>query len=102
MSTYYLIFPINSKLSRKIIFCRKIPGGFIKREGRPTENATLAARMIDRPMRPLFPEDFKNEVQIINTVLSVEPDCSPELTALFASSLATSISKIPLMAQLRE
>ena len=51
--------------------------------------------MIDRPMRPLFPEDFKNEVQIINTVLSVEPDCSPELTALFASSLATSISKIP-------
>ena len=88
-------FPLTVNYQEKLYSVGKIPGGFIKREGRPTENATLAARMIDRPMRPLFPEDFKNEVQIINTVLSVEPDCSPELTALFASSLATSISKIP-------
>ena len=88
-------FPLTVTYEEKLYSVGKIPGGFIKREGRPTENATLAARMIDRPMRPLFPEDFKNEVQIINTVLSVEPDCSPELTALFASSLATSISKIP-------
>ena len=73
----------------------KIPGGFIKREGRPTENATLAARLIDRPIRPLFPEGFKNEVQIVNTVLSVDTDNSPEMTALFASSLALSISDLP-------
>ena len=79
----------------KLYSVGKIPGGFIKREGRPSEAATLAARMIDRPMRPLFPEDFKNEVQIVNTILSVDPDNSPEITALFASSLATSISKIP-------
>ena len=88
-------FPLTVNYQEKLYSVGKIPGGFIKREGRPTENATLAARMIDRPMRPLFPEDFKNEVQIINTVLSVEPDCSPELAALFGSSLATSISKIP-------
>ena len=88
-------FPLTVNYQEKLYSVGKIPGGFIKREGRPTENATLAARMIDRPMRPLFPEDFKNEVQIINTVLSVDPDCSPELAALFGSSLATSISKIP-------
>ena len=88
-------FPLTVNYQEKLYSVGKIPGGFIKREGRPTENATLAARMIDRPMRPLFPEDFKNEVQIINTVLSVDPDCSPELAALLGSSLATSISKIP-------
>ena len=88
-------FPLMVLYQEKLYSVGKIPGGFIKREGRPTENATLAARMIDRPMRPLFPEDFKNEVQIVNTVLSVDPDNSPEMTALFASSLATSISKIP-------
>ena len=88
-------FPLMVLYNEKLYSVGKIPGGFIKREGRPTENATLAARMIDRPMRPLFPEDFKNEVQIVNTVLSVDQDNSPELTALFASSLATSISKIP-------
>jgi polyribonucleotide nucleotidyltransferase len=81
--------------NEKLYSVGKIPGGFIKREGRPTDAATLAARMIDRPMRPLFPEDFRNEVQIVNTVLSVEQDNSPELTALFGSSLATCISKIP-------
>lgn len=88
-------FPLMVLYQEKLYSVGKIPGGFIKREGRPTENATLAARMIDRPLRPLFPENFRNEVQIVNTVLSVDPDNSPELTALFASSLATSISKIP-------
>ena len=88
-------FPLMVLYQEKLYSVGKIPGGFIKREGRPSEAATLAARMIDRPMRPLFPEDFKNEVQIVNTILSVDPDNSPEITALFASSLATSISKIP-------
>ena len=88
-------FPLTVNYQEKLYSVGKIPGGFIKREGRPSEAATLAARMIDRPMRPLFPEGFKNEVQIISTVLSVDQECSPELTAMFASSLATSISKIP-------
>ena len=79
----------------KLYSVGKIPGGFIKREGRPTDAATLAARMIDRPMRPMFPEDFRNEVQVVNTVLSVDTDNSPELAAMFGSSLATSISQIP-------
>ncbi len=88
-------FPLMVLYNEKLYSVGKIPGGFIKREGRPTENATLAARMIDRPMRPLFPEDFKNEVQIVNTVLSVDQDNSPEITALFGSSLATCISQVP-------
>ena len=88
-------FPLMVLYQEKLYSVGKIPGGFIKREGRPTEAATLAARMIDRPMRPLFPENFRNEVQIVNTVLSVDPDNSPELTAMFASSLSTCISKVP-------
>ncbi len=88
-------FPLTVNYQEKLYSVGKIPGGFIKREGRPSEAATLAARMIDRPMRPLFPEEFKNEVQVISTVLSVDQDCSPELTAMLASSLAVSISKIP-------
>ena len=88
-------FPLMVLYQEKLYSVGKIPGGFIKREGRPTDAATLAARMIDRPLRPLFPEDFKNEVQIVNTVLSVDQDNSPELTALFGSSLTTCISKIP-------
>lgn len=88
-------FPLMVLYQEKLYSVGKIPGGFIKREGRPTDAATLAARMIDRPLRPLFPEDFKNEVQIVNTVLSVDQDNSPELTALFGSSFATCISKIP-------
>ena len=88
-------FPLMVLYQEKLYSVGKIPGGFIKREGRPTEAATLAARMIDRPMRPMFPENFRNEVQVVNTVLSVDPDCSPELAAMFGSSLATSISKIP-------
>ena len=88
-------FPLMVLYNEKLYSVGKIPGGFIKREGRPTDAATLAARMIDRPLRPLFPEDFRNEVQIVNTVLSVDKDNSPELTALFGSSLSVSISKVP-------
>ena len=88
-------FPLMVLYQEKLYSVGKIPGGFIKRGGRPTDAATLAARMIDRPLRPLFPEDFKNEVQIVNTVLSVDQDNSPELTALLGSSLCVSISKIP-------
>ncbi len=88
-------FPLMVLYQEKLYSVGKIPGGFIKREGRPSEAATLAARMIDRPMRPLFPDDFRNEVQIVNTILSVDPDNSPELAALLGSSIATSISKVP-------
>ena len=88
-------FPLMVLYQEKLYSVGKIPGGFIKREGRPTDAATLAARMIDRPMRPMFPEDFRNEVQVVNTVLSVDTNNSPELTAMFGSSLATCISKIP-------
>ncbi len=88
-------FPLMVLYQEKLYSVGKIPGGFIKREGRPTDAATLAARMIDRPMRPMFPEDFRNEVQVVNTVLSVDNDYSPELTAMFGSSLCTCISKIP-------
>lgn len=88
-------FPLTVNYQEKLYSVGKIPGGFIKREGRPTDAATLAARMIDRPMRPLFKEDFKHEVQIINTVLSVDQDCSPELAAMFGSSLATMLTGAP-------
>ena len=88
-------FPLMVLYQEKLYSVGKIPGGFIKREGRPTDAATLAARMIDRPMRPMFPEDFRNEVQVVNTILSVDTDNSPELSAMFGSSLATCISKIP-------
>ncbi len=88
-------FPLMVLYQEKLYSVGKIPGGFIKREGRPTDAATLAARMIDRPMRPMFPDDFRNEVQVVNMVLSVDPDNSPELTAMFGSSLATCISEIP-------
>ena len=89
------VFPLMVLYQEKLYSVGKIPGGFIKREGRPTEAATLGARMIDRPMRPLFPENFRNEVQVVNTILSVDQDNTPEMTALFGSSLATSISQIP-------
>lgn len=88
-------FPLMVLYQEKLYAVGKIPGGFIKREGRPTDAATLAARMIDRPMRPMFPENFRNEVQVVNTVLSVDTDNSPELTAMFGSSLCTCISKVP-------
>lgn len=88
-------FPLTINYQEKFYSAGKIPGGFIKREGRPTEQAILAARLIDRPIRPLFKEGFRNEVQVINTVLSVEQDCTPEMTALFGTSLCLSISDIP-------
>jgi len=88
-------FPLMVLYNEKLYSVGKIPGGFIKREGRPSENATLAARMIDRSMRPMFPEDFRNEVQVVNTVLSVDQDNSPEMAAFLGSSLSTCISKAP-------
>ena len=88
-------FPLMVVYQERLYSVGKIPGGFIKREGRPTENATLAARLIDRPLRPLFAEGFRNEVQVIDTILSVNQDVTPEMTALFGSSLALAISDIP-------
>lgn len=88
-------FPLMILYQEKLYSVGKIPGGFIKREGRPTDVATLAARLIDRPIRPMFDEAFRNEVQVVNTVLSVDQDCTPEMTALFGSSLALGISDIP-------
>ena len=88
-------FPLTVLYQEKLYSVGKIPGGFIKREGRPTDQATLTARLIDRPIRPMFDENFRNEVQVINTVLSVDQDCSPEMTALLGSSLALTISDIP-------
>ena len=88
-------FPLTVLYQEKLYSVGKIPGGFIKREGRPTEQATLAARLIDRPIRPMFDENFRNEVQVVNTVLSVDQDCSPEMAALFGTSLALCISNIP-------
>jgi polyribonucleotide nucleotidyltransferase len=88
-------FPLTVLYQEKLYSVGKIPGGFIKREGRPTNEATLAARLIDRPIRPMFDENFRNEVQVINTVLSVDQDNSPEMAALFGSSLALGISDIP-------
>ena len=88
-------FPLTIYYQEKLYSVGKIPGGFIKREGKPTEQATLAARLIDRPIRPLFAEGFRNEVQVVSTVLSVDQDCSPEMSALFGSSLALGISCIP-------
>ncbi len=88
-------FPLTVLYQEKLYSVGKIPGGFIKREGRPTDQATLTARLIDRPIRPMFDENFRNEVQVINTVLSVEQDNSPEMTALLGSSLALTISDIP-------
>ena len=73
----------------------KIPGGFIKREGRPSEKAILTSRLIDRPIRPLFPDGFRNEVQVFSMVMSVDQDCSSEMAAMLGSSLALSVSDIP-------
>ncbi|NEW61798.1 polyribonucleotide nucleotidyltransferase [Granulicatella sp. zg-ZJ] len=88
-------FPLTVNYNEKMYAVGKMPGGFIKREGRPSESATLTARLIDRPIRPMFADGFRNEVQITNTVLSVEQDCSPEMAAMFGSSLALCISDIP-------
>ena len=73
----------------------KIPGGFIKREGRPSEKAILASRLTDRPIRPLFPEGFRNDVQVLNIVMSVDQDCEPQIAAMIGTSAALSISDVP-------
>jgi len=88
-------FPLTVSFEEKLYSVGKIPGGFLRREGRPSEHATLTARMIDRPIRPLFAEGFRNEVQVVNTVLSVDPDCSPEMAAMFGASCALCVSDIP-------
>ena len=88
-------FPLMVNYEEKMYAVGKIPGGFIKREGRPSEHATLTARLIDRPIRPMFPEGFKYETQIYNTVLSVNKDATPEMTAMFGSSLTLGLSSLP-------
>jgi len=88
-------FPLTVNYEERLYAVGKIPGGFIKREGRPSEKAILASRMIDRPIRPLFPEGFRNEVQVISIVMSVDQDCSSEIAAMIGSSIALSISNIP-------
>ena len=88
-------FPLSVDYEERLYAVGKIPGSFVKREGRPTENAILTARCIDRPMRPLFPKDYRNDVSLVNTVLCVDQDCSPEILAMVGSSIAVSISDIP-------
>ena len=88
-------FPLSVEYNEKMYAVGKIPGGFNKREGKASENAVLTCRVIDRPMRPLFPKDFRNDVTLESLVLSVDPDCRPELTAMLGSAIATSISDIP-------
>ena len=88
-------FPLTVDYEEKMYAAGKIPGGFIKREGRPSNDATLCARLIDRPIRPLFPKGYRNDVQIVATVLSVEPDNAPELAGMIGASCALSVSDIP-------
>ena len=88
-------FPLSVEYEEKLYSVGKIPGGFIKREGKASENAVLTSRVIDRPMRPLFPKDYRNDVTLNNLVLCVDQDCSPELTAMLGSAIATAISDIP-------
>lgn len=88
-------FPLSVDFEEKLYAVGKIPGSFLKREGRPSEKAILASRVIDRPIRPLFPKDMRNDVSVVATVMSVDPDCSPEITAMLGVSVALSISDIP-------
>ena len=88
-------FPLSCEFEEKMYAAGKIPGGFIKREGRPSEKAVLSARLMDRPLRPLFPKGYFNDVQVIATVLCVDPDCTPDVVAMIGSSIALSISDIP-------
>lgn len=89
-------FPLTVNYEERLYAVGKIPGGFIKREGRPSEKAILTSRLIDRPIRPLFPDGFRNDLQVISLVMSVDQDCSSEMAAMIGSSLAISISDIPL------
>src|SRR5690606_3612477 len=88
-------FPLSVDYEEKLYAVGKIPGGFIKREGKPSERAVLTSRVIDRQIRPLFPKDLRNDVAVINTVLSVDQDNSPEIAAMIGASIALSISDIP-------
>ena len=88
-------FPLSVEYEEKLYSVGKIPGGFNKREGKASENAILTSRVIDRPMRPLFPKDYRNDVTINNMVMAVDPECSPELTAMLGSAIAVAISDIP-------
>ena len=88
-------FPLTVSFEEKLYSVGKIPGGFLRREGRPSEHATLTSRLIDRTLRPLFAEGFRNEVQVVNTVLSVDYDRSPDMAAMFGASLALCVSNIP-------
>ncbi len=88
-------FPLSCDFEEKMYAAGKIPGGFIKREGRPSEKAVLSARLMDRPLRPLFPKGYYNDVQVIATVLCVDPDCTPDIVAMIGSSIALSVSDIP-------
>ncbi len=88
-------FPLSVEYEEKMYSVGKIPGGFTKREGKPSENAILTSRVIDRPMRPLFPKDYRNDVSLINMVMSVDPKCRPELVAMLGASISTTISDIP-------
>ena len=88
-------FPLSVDYEEKLYSVGKIPGGFLKREGKPSEKAILTSRLIDRPIRPLFPKGFRNDVQVVATVLSVDPDCTPDIVSMIGSSIALSISEIP-------
>ena len=88
-------FPLSVDYEEKLYAVGRIPGSFLRREGRPTEKAILSSRVIDRPMRPLFPKDMRNDVSIVTTVMSVDPDCPPETIAMIGASIAVTISKIP-------
>ena len=88
-------FPLSVDFEERLYSVGKIPGGFIKREGRPSEKAILTSRLIDRPIRPLFPKGYRNDVQVVATVLSVDPEVNPDTIAMIGSSIALSISSIP-------
>ena len=88
-------FPLSVEYEEKMYSVGKIPGGFNKREGKASENAILTSRVIDRPMRPLFPKDYRNDVTLNNMVMSVDPQCRPELTAMLGAAISTAISDIP-------
>ena len=88
-------FPLSVDYEEKLYSVGKIPGSYMRREGRPSEKAILTSRVIDRPIRPLFPKDMRNDVSIVATVMSVDPDCAPEITAMIGTSIAISISDIP-------
>ena len=87
--------PLSVDYNEKMYAAGKIPGGYLKREGKPSEKAILTSRVIDRPVRPLFPKDLRNDVALALEVMCVDPDCSPEITAMIASSIALSISDLP-------